>query len=98
MSDLDWQVTTITTHQGESLQDFKNRATQAIFEQLNNQDLFIRLDFGNFGQLLIQQPALVVAKSDLALPHQVTQQLNWLTGLAQGGSLVSGEGLRMFKN
>lgn len=97
-NDLDWQVTTITTHQGESLQDFKNRATQAIFEQLNNQDLFIRLDFGNFGQLLIQQPVQIAVNSDLALPQQVTQQLNWLTNLAKGGVNGSGEGLRMFKH
>lgn len=95
-SGLEWQVTPITTHPEESLRDFKNRALQTILEQLNNQDLFVRLDFGNFGQLLIQQPA-PVDKSDLALPQQVTRQLNWLTGLAQSGHPVSGEGLRMFK-
>jgi len=97
-NDLTWQATTITTKKDESQKDFQERAEQAIIELFENKELFIRLDFGNFGQALIQQP-VVSSKSEYRLPNEVIQQLRWLASLDQLGAKctqqASGEGMRM---
>ncbi len=99
-NDLSWQATTIKPYSEESQEDFEERAKQAVIERIENKELFIQLDFGNFGQSLIQQPKLP-SKSEYRLPNEIIQQLRWLASLDQLGEKcaqqASGEGMRMLK-
>ncbi|MEK8018833.1 MAG: hypothetical protein VSS75_018320 [Candidatus Parabeggiatoa sp.] len=99
-NDLTWQAITITPKKDESQKDLQERAKQAIIELFEKKELFIQLDFGNFGQPLIQQ-ATVSSKSEYRLPNEVIQQLRWLASLDQLGAKctqqASGEGMRMLK-
>ncbi len=99
-NDLSWQAITIKPHPEKSKEDFQERAKKVVIERIENKELFIKLDFGNFGQSLIQQPKLP-SKSEYRLPNEVIQQLRWLASLDQLGAKcaqqASGEGMRMLK-
>jgi hypothetical protein len=73
----------ITNDSDESVADFQKRVEKTIIELIeNHQEYLIQLDFGSFGQPLIQQPT-IDTNSETRLPKKMRQQIQWIANLTQ---------------